>query len=151
MREAYGDLWDFVVDNGGILVITTNGTVKKDGRAVMGRGIALEATKRFPYITKELGVLLTDQGNHVFDLGELRIGKYEVHIVSMPVKHNWWEKADPKLIQRSAFELDQKATEKGWPSVWMPRPGCGNGGLRWEDVKPRIEDILDDRFIAVTK
>jgi hypothetical protein len=88
-------------------------------------------------------------------------------IIFMPVKHNWWEKADPELIVQSAHEvvaladreqaLYKRANESNghperveWANIWMPRPGCGNGRLRWEDVKPRIEPILDDRFIAVT-
>ena len=35
--------------------------------------------------------------------------------------------------------------------VYMARPGCGNGQLKWEDVKPLIAPILDDRFIVVER
>lgn len=31
----------------------------------------------------------------------------------------------------------------------LPRPGCGNGRLRWEDVRKILEPILDDRFTVV--
>ena len=36
-------------------------------------------------------------------------------------------------------------------NVALPRPGCANGGLNWEDVKPHLERILDDRVTIVTK
>ncbi len=35
--------------------------------------------------------------------------------------------------------------------VYLVRPGCGNGQLKWEDVKPLIAPILDDRFIVVER
>lgn len=66
-----------------------------------------------------------------------------------PVKHNWFEKADPALIRQSAYELCVLAGKMGWQEVRMPRPGCGNGGLDWGYVKPTIEPLLDDRFVVV--
>jgi hypothetical protein len=36
-----------------------------------------------------------------------------------------------------------------WTTVIMPRPGCGNGRLRWQDVSKVLSDILDDRFVVV--
>lgn len=34
-------------------------------------------------------------------------------------------------------------------AILIPKPGCGNGGLKWEDVKKQIEPLLDDRFIII--
>ena len=32
--------------------------------------------------------------------------------------------------------------------IYLPKVGCGNGGLKWEDVKPHLK-FLDDRFIVI--
>ena len=36
--------------------------------------------------------------------------------------------------------------------IALPRPGCGNGGLIWDDIKGYIEYMLpEDRFIVVER
>jgi len=42
MKEVIGNIWNYY-NKGNWIVITTNGTIKKNGEAVMGRGVALEA------------------------------------------------------------------------------------------------------------
>jgi len=145
MKEARGNLWDYTAD---ATVITTNGSVRKDGNAVMGRGCALEAAQRYPDIPVRLGRWLKQFGNHAY------VVKYDadegVRVVTFPVKHRWNERADLDLIERSVTQLIELADQFHWKDVVMPRPGCGNGGLEWEDVQPRIEPMLDDRFMVVT-
>lgn len=145
MREVKGDLFSFPAD---VKCITTNGFVKKNGECVMGRGCAKEARDKFPGIASLLGTYIRLHGNHVHDLGV----HDNTHILSFPVKHRWNEQADPQLIAQSAAELD------AWVNVnfdykdaviLIPRPGCGNGGLKWDDVRPILEPILDDRFIII--
>lgn len=140
MEEIKGNLWDFWPEH--IIVITTNGFVKNNGECVMGRGCAREARDRFPWIAKWLGDFIKLYGNHVYYLGE--------GIVSFPVKHNWWKKSDFTLIERSTQELVAITNKMRWPIVVVPRPGCGNGGLDWKDVKPILEKYLDDRFKIIT-
>jgi len=141
MKEAQIELWD-VTD--GWKVITTNGSVNKKGLAVMGRGCALEAAKRFPPFPKSLAMLLTKTGNRVY------VWEYN-NIITFPVKHKWHEKADLELIKKSAMELVEVANRWKMEKVYLPRPGCGYGYLDWIVVKKEIEPILDDRFIAITK
>lgn len=145
MKEVTGNLWTYPAD---VRVITTNGFVKKNGEAVMGRGCALEAAKKYPSLPKVLGDHIKSNGNHVSwlygcDRGEL--------LWSFPVKHNWYEKADLTLIERSARELyNEFNAKKSVKVVVLPRPGCGNGQLNWNDVRPILEPILDDRFHVIT-
>ncbi len=141
MNEIHGNLWDALAD---VIVITTNGATRKDGAAIMGRGIALQAKARYPGIEHVLGRLIRENGNHV----NLVTGNYP-NIISFPVKSHWRQKADLKLISQSAGELvrliDQQASY-GLLTIALPRPGCGNGKLRWEDVRSIIRPILDNRF-----
>jgi hypothetical protein len=149
MVEVKGNLWTYPAD---VRVITTNGFVKKDGSCVMGRGCAAEAKATFPDLPRVMGRLIEQNGNHCY---LLRRGGPDGVLVSFPVKHHWFEKADTKLIEQSAHELvklaDDQAWIDGWRTIVMPRPGCGNGRLSWDrDVKPILEPILDDRFHVIT-
>ena len=143
MIEITGELFDAKTT---YIAITTNGTIKRNGECVMGRGCALEAKVRYPQLPKILGDSLKSNGNHV--IGLLYVPNNQ-QIVAFPVKHNWWEQADIALIERSCKELlvhvDQHET------CALPRAGCGNGKLSWQVVKPIMARYLDDRFMVYHK
>lgn len=144
MIELTADLWSTPCD---ARCITTNGYVKADGRCVMGRGTAAQAYARYPGIALELGRRIKQDGNRVFNLGE-----YDgARLFSYPVKHNWWERADIRLIRHSAAQLVEIADLMRLRKVLLPRPGCANGKLEWADVRPEIAPILKgERFIIVS-
>ena len=141
MKETFGNMWGSCFD-GCVKVITTNGYIKRDGTAVMGRGCAKEAATKFKDLPKALGLKLAREGNRVFYFPEF-------DIVTFPVKHRWDEKADIDLIKKSAEELRDIATITS-AYFLLPRPGCKNGELKWGDVKLVIEDILPDNVIVIT-
>ncbi len=143
MVEIRGNLWTFHME-GDWVAITTNGDVRGDGHAVMGRGVAWEATVRFPKIAYHLGKLLKREGNFVHCFNTLQL-------FTFPVKHHWKERADLELILDSAQQLVDYVDDKCIDQVYMVRPGCGNGKLDWSFVKPRIEPLLDDRFVIVER
>ena len=144
MREAVGDLWTFG-DHPDARVITTNGVVTSDGRAIMGVGTARQAADRYPGIAQLLGELITTFGNHPARLVLIE-GTW---IVSFPVKHHWRDPASPALIAASARELVELADQYNWQQIVLPRPGCGAGQLSWPVVQPIIEPIFDDRFVVL--
>lgn len=160
MREIQQDLWAVDCD---WLCITTNGTVKRDGRAVMGRGCALEATKKLKDIDAVLGWGLGGNGNVVMRLGMIVNEHSEYHkfcnIYSFPVKHHWRDKADLDLIAQSCeqlLELYNDNINQGYadPLIAIPRPGCGAGGLSWRhEVRPLLEAYFKDsnNIIIVSK
>lgn len=97
--------------------VTTNGVVKKDGKAVMGAGI-----------DERLAFLLNNYGNNVYHLGSYEHGK----ILSFPTKIHWRDNSDIDLIKRSCIQLEQLIDKHGYTHVILPRPGCSNGKLSWE-------------------
>ena len=141
MKEIVGNLWDYY-DMDHVLCITTNGFVKANGECVMGRGCAKEATERVPGIAKRLGALINRRGNLVHWLN--------TGIVSFPVKHVWWEKGDKALIISSAEQLAREADNLRQKWFVLPRPGCGNGGLKWAEVKEWIS-FLPDNVHVISK
>lgn len=167
MIERAGDL--FEQQGVDAICITTNGAVRRDGACVMGRGVAFEAVRRWPGIDYRLGRLVQRNGNAVQVLTQQSLGPQPLievsagiagvpghvfvpwDVVSFPVKHHWREQADLALIERSASELAALATNRSWKCVALVRPGCGNGGLRWDAVRPVIAGILDDRFVVVER
>jgi len=141
MIEITGNIWDY--RGSAVIAITTNGQVSgKSGRAVMGRGVAAQASRLIPEIPELLGRRIAEGGNHVHYLGG--------GIVSFPVEHSPFELPDLALIERSAAELAALANEMGWQSVVVPRPGCGGGGLSWKDVRPLLERHFDGRFRVIS-
>lgn len=143
MRQTNGNLWDFH-EQGNWICITTNGSIRKDGCAVMGRGVALQAAQKLPELQYKLGQFLLEWGNHVFTFPEWRI-------VTFPVKHKWNDqRADLNLIRRSTGELIGKWIHNIHPNpIYLPRPGCGNGNLSWIQVQPMLNQILGRDFIVV--
>jgi len=141
MLAVVGDIWEYAET--AVIVITTNGTVAKDGRAIFGRGVAKQAELRFPGLAETLGRLLTAQGNHVFDLGG--------GIATFPVEETPWSQPDLRLIARSAKELRILADNLGWQQVVVPCPGCGGGGLLWKDVAPLLKPWFDERFVVISQ
>lgn len=69
----------------------------------------------------------------------------------------WMAKSSLDIITHSAAQLVDLvnqlfATKQGsYDKVVIPQPGCGAGGLSWEDdVSPILRSILDNRFYTIS-
>lgn len=148
-----GNMWD-VFGSTDLFLITTNPIINKQGLAVMGRGIALEASKRFPYIRKDFAKRMQQLKNH----GPLTVNIIKPYYGQMigffMVKDHWAEDAKLSLIEKSVEELCDKLTPRGQRfcstkylhdvRVDLNFPGIGNGKLKREDVLPLIEKLPDN-------
>lgn len=149
MREQItpSDLWD-LHSRGAWIVVPTNGSVRRDGCLVMGRGLAEQAARRYPGLQLRLGKIVELHGNVVHIL-------YDYQLITFPVKHIWNQRADLDLIKESAqslvraVDIIEEVRLRIHDAVYLPRVGCGNGRLRWEHVKLVLEKHLDARFVVV--
>lgn len=138
MREITGDLWDYYAKPRTVILITN----KWDGSQGWACGYG---PIRFANIAKNLGELIEQYGNIVQEL--------RARLWVFPVKHSWEMDADLDLIKKSATQL-RKVAQSKWGigmTFILPRPGCGNGRLKWEDVKEVIGPILPDNVWVTDK
>lgn len=143
MIEVFGDFWRYLNDGRATRAcITTNSTKKKNGNIVMGRGIAYQAAMRYPRLPRTLGLQIELHGHHTIPI--LKTRNSELILLSFPTKRQWWAPASEALILRSAQELDKLAQEEPDEIFLLPRPGCSNGGLTWETVRPIISFLPDN-------
>lgn len=143
MLENYGDLWA-ARQPGDWVCITVNATLRSDGLLVMGRGIALEASKKYPWLQESLGLLIKQHGSRLEVLDQDRL-------IAFPVKNHFKDKADINIILKSTLQL-LDATSRIEGRILMPRPGAGYGRLDWLEVRPMLMHYLtDDRFVVFHK
>lgn len=141
MQEIIGNLWD-LHDQGFCIGVPTNGDCRRDGRAVMGAGVALAAANRFPNLPILLGVKLRASGNHAFYWNEFQL-------TTLPTKEAWKQPSTLGLVERTAREAVHLADHNGLTAIYCPQLGCGLGGLAWKDVASFLAGLWDGRFIIV--
>ena len=141
MLEKQGNIWD----QSGYVGIPTNGESKANGEAVMGAGLALQASNRYPGFSSQLGKYLKERGNTVMIWPSYRL-------VTVPTKDHWKDPSSLDIVERSCREL--MAYDPYLPDsmkIYLPHLGCGLGGLNWVDVRPVMSSLLNDRFIVVSQ
>lgn len=178
MKLLTADLWSYI-GKASAICITTNGCIKSDKTAVMGKGIAYQAAIKYPGIAEKLGNSLLRYGNRVcildtitppdskwFEQTQLvafptKPGYEQCNDASLLCKHmqatklparvpGWAFKSPPDLIEQSLLELQILANAEGWISIVLPLPGVGNGELP-EEESIKLVSVLDDRFIVLRR
>lgn len=137
-----------VLNSADAICFTSNGMTKKDGRLVMGAGVAKQFRDTFPNLDQEAGTAVKTYGHRCQTVRQMMYLGNSLNIISFPTKYDWKDKSDIKLIKRSAMQLMEMTNKYGWKAVYLPAPGVSNGGLSWEnEVKPLLIKMLDNRFI----
>lgn len=113
---------------------------------VMGKGIALMFKEAFPENYRAYEAACKS--------GEVTTGRMFITrrndlirpywIINFPTKHHWRGKTRPEWIDEGLADLKRVIRDEGIASIALPPLGAGNGGLDWNDVKPRIEQALSD-------
>jgi O-acetyl-ADP-ribose deacetylase (regulator of RNase III) len=108
---------------------------------IMGRGIAFQFRKAFPENFKiyeaackrgevKPGEML------VFDTHQVTNPRY---IINFPTKRHWRDQSRITAIESGLEALVKEVHDRGISSMAVPALGCGLGGLKWSEVRPRIE------------
>lgn len=111
---------------------------------VMGKGIALQFKQAYPRNFKAYESACKAkkvQPGHMFitDIGSRENPKY---IINFPTKRHWKSKSTLEDIQMGLRALIADVQRLKLTSIAIPPLGCGNGGLRWDDVRPLIEEAF---------
>src|ERR1700730_2661345 len=112
---------------------------------VMGKGVALQFRQAFPANYEFY--------RHACERKEVQPGRMLVYstnrfenpryIINFPTKRHWKGKSKLQDIDTGLAALLQDIRRLGIHSVAIPPLGCGNGGLDWGVVRPRIVKALE--------
>ncbi len=110
---------------------------------VMGKGVALEFKKRFPemfkaYRSKCKNGLITPGSVTLHKID--RYNQTSLTIANFATKKDWWNPSRYQHITIGLYNLEDILVKQEYKNaiVAMPPVGCGNGGLDWNFVKPKI-------------
>ena len=132
VKIAKGDLLAERVD----AIVNTVNTV-----GIMGKGIALQFKRKWPANAKAYeeackhGEVIPGR-MFIFDNGQLVEPKY---IINFPTKRDWRQPSRMADIEAGLKDLVSQIIDLRIQTIAIPPLGCGNGGLNWSEVKPRIE------------
>jgi len=132
---------------------TTGNIIQADAEAlvntvntvgVMGKGIALAFKKAFPNNYKIYKQVCEDKKFNIGDLLITNTGQLTPKlIVNFPTKKHWRGRSKIEFVEVGMRALVKAINEKGINSIAIPPLGCGNGGLKWREVKPIILKELE--------
>src|SRR5712692_1793799 len=111
---------------------------------IMGRGIAFQFRKAFPANFKAYEAVCKREALQpgqmfVLETGGLTNQRY---IINFPTKRHWKGKSRLVDIESGLKALVEEVRRLGIHSIAIPPLGCGQGGLDWMEVRPRIEQAL---------
>ncbi|GAB4208018.1 MAG: macro domain-containing protein [Roseiflexaceae bacterium] len=112
---------------------------------VMGKGIALQFRQAYPE-NYQIYQAACKRGEVVpgkmlvYETNRLENPKY---IINFPTKRHWKQKSQIQDIDAGLVSLVAEVRARNIHSIALPPLGCGNGGLEWNDVRPRIEQAFN--------
>lgn len=135
----------FMIGSGNLLTQQVDALVNTvNTQGVMGKGIALQFKKAWP--------AMFDAYRRACARGEVREGTMHVwetgatigprFIINFPTKRHWRSPSRMEDIELGLVDLARVIRQEGITSIAVPPLGCGNGGLEWSDVEPRIRSRL---------
>ena len=121
---------------------------------VMGGGVALAIKEAFPWCLapykdaceKEI---LRPGGIFVITIHVEPVMKYPT-IINLATKDHWRGKSKIEWVDKGLEKLSEYITKNKITSLSIPRPGCGHGGLKWDDVELLVKKHLGNLECDIT-
>ncbi|MCL6220435.1 macro domain-containing protein [Zunongwangia pacifica] len=108
----------------------------------MGKGIAYQFKLRFPENNEEY---VKRCNSNQFNIGDILMFEEDGKtIMNFPTKDKWRKKSEYTFIEKGLLTLKKLLIENNIDSISIPPLGCGNGGLKWPNVKKMIEDEFQE-------
>ena len=116
-------------------VVNTVNTV-----GVMGKGLASAFKARYPDMFKAYRELCKEER---LDIGQLWLWKgSDQWVLNFPTKKQWRKPSKLSYIEAGLQKFVAQYEQRGIREIAFPRLGCGNGGLKWDDVRPLMKHYL---------
>ena len=120
----------------------------------MGKGVALRFKRIFPRNFRAYAQACDRKEVQpgrmlVFETGKPVNPRY---IINFPTKQHWRAKSKMEDIESGLHALTEEISQRGIRSIAIPPLGSGFGGLKWAEVRPRIEAALrgmDDLRVTI--
>ncbi len=110
---------------------------------VMGKGVALQFKQAFPANFTEYEKACRKGQVELGRMFVTHTGKFQPRlIVNFPTKKHWKNNSQLADIRTGLEDLVRIVKEEKVGSIALPPLGCGLGGLRWEEVRPLIEEAF---------
>jgi O-acetyl-ADP-ribose deacetylase (regulator of RNase III) len=113
---------------------------------VMGKGIALQFKQAYPMnyqLYKKACDANEVKPGSMFTVAISMVDNPK-YIINFPTKRHWKSKSKIEDIEAGLVALVEEIKRLNIKSIAIPPLGCGNGGLDWNDVRPRIVNALKD-------
>jgi O-acetyl-ADP-ribose deacetylase (regulator of RNase III) len=114
---------------------------------VMGKGIALAFKERYPDMFREYARKCRREEMQPGSVWARRWGHGGPHrkwVACAATKNHWRDPSHLSDIELCAARLRAFVKAASIKSIAVPALGCGNGGLKWEEVRPLLENALGD-------
>lgn len=123
---------------------------RQEGNPVMGKGVA----KAFADMYGQ--AILRPYAKAISD-GSLKAGGVQfltmpdgATVANMATKQDWRDPSRMEWVEEGLKRIAEHMRMTGKKSVALPPPGCGNGGLDWNQVEPLVHRHLKDFAIIIT-
>ena len=113
---------------------------------IMGKGVALQFKKAFPDNFKAYEKAAKDSEIQIGKVFVIETGKFTnpKYIINFPTKKHWRYPSRLEWVKEGLRDLHNFIVRNNIRSIAIPPLGCGNGKLKWAEVKPLIINSLAD-------